>query len=116
MKKPLFLDRICGITFFEILCTGQMVYKEAMLLQYNKRLKYPLRWKSLLSEPEQPSVVQTLPPIEEEQISIETTFSYAAPAYEDVDLEEYDEEEIPDLANALPQQMLLDNLGLRYTV
>lgn len=117
-----FVDRLSKVSVREIIRTakdrhaGTQGYAEAMLLQYNKRLKYPLRWNSLLNEPEQPAVIQTHSPIEEEQISMETTFSDTAPVYEDIDLEEYDEEEVPDLANALPQQLLLDNLGLRYTI
>ena len=117
-----FVDRLSKVSVREIIRTakdrhaGTQGYAEAMLLQYNKRLKYPLRWKSLLSDPEQPAVVQARSPIEEEQISMETTFSDAVPAYEDIDSEEYDEEEIPDFANALPQQLLLDNLGLRYSI
>lgn len=122
-----FVDRLSKVSVREIIRTakdrhaGTQGYAEAMLLQYNKRLKYPLRWKSLLNEPEQSSVAQMLPTEETDQFSIENGYPGVISSDEilpdeDNEAEDYEDEEIPDLAHALPQQTLLDNLGLRYNI
>lgn len=118
-----FVDRLSKVSVRELIRTakdrhaGTQGYAEAMLLQYNKRLKYPLRWTSLADDPEQSNVIPSLHSQEEVQFGTETCFPTSSTTnmalpYEDSDSEEFDEEELPDLANALPQQLLLDNLSL----
>lgn len=114
-----FVDRLSKVSVREIIRTakdrhnGTQGYAEAMLNQYNKRLKYPLRWSSLnrsgngAADPEEGS--------ENLQISIGSGF--VAPTVtdtgsEDDDDDDFDDEEIPSHADALPSQTLMDNLLL----
>lgn len=117
-----FVNRLSKVSVREIIRTakdrhaGTQGYAEAMLLQYNKRLKYPLRWNSLTSAPATP--VETTPPPEDiMQFSIGSGFLVDQETGEiidedDIDFDDLDEDEaIPDHDNALPNQMLMDHLG-----
>ena len=92
---------------------GTQGYAEAMLLQYNKRLKYPLRWNSLhggnaTAGPEDSS--------DDLQISLDGGYVVApgsAAGDDDEEFDEFDEEEVPDHEDALPNQTLMDNLSLK---
>lgn len=118
-----FVNRLSKVSIREIIRTakdrhaGTQGYAEAMLLQYNKRLKYPLRWNTLTSTPTVP--VEVAPPAEDiMQYSMGNGFLVDQETGEiidvdDIDFDEPDDEEgIPDHDNALPNQMLMDNLGL----
>lgn len=120
-----FVDRLSKVSVREIIRTakdrhaGTQGYAEAMLLQYNKRLKYPLRWTSLINESGQVSTEKPDSAREDLQIGMEDDFQGQLSTGEfltdeDADSEDYEDEEIPYLTHALPQQILLDNLGLQY--
>jgi hypothetical protein len=110
-----FVKRLSKVSVREIIRTakdrhaGTQGYAEAMLLQYNKRLKYPLRWNSLTSMPNTPT--ETAPPADENlQYSMDGCFLVDQEIVDEDDIE--DDEGIPDQDNALPSQVLMDNLGL----
>ena len=116
-----FVDRLSKVSVREIIRTakdrhaGTQGYAEAMLLQYNKRLKYPLRWNNLQHEASPvPGAAEVG---EEAQISMEGGFlagqaSGVGVDDEDADYDDEDDDEIPSHADALPNQTLMDNLGL----
>ena len=117
-----FVNRLSKVSVREIIRTakdrhaGTQGYAEAMLLQYNKRLKYPLRWNSLHSNPT--STVEVAPPAPENmQFSLEGDFLVDQETGEildvdDVDFDELDDDDgIPDHDDALPNQTLMDNLS-----
>lgn len=118
-----FVNRLSKVSVREIIRTakdrhaGTQGYAEAMLLQYNKRLKYPLRWNSLHSNPT--STVEVPPASENMQFSLEGDFLVDQETGEildvdDVDFDELDDDDgIPDHDDALPNQTLMDNLSLR---
>ena len=117
-----FVDRLSKVSVREIIRTakdrhaGTQGYAEAMLLQYNKRLKYPLRWKSLHSAIDAQAGV--MDGDETMQIAMEGGFlgGSAAPAViddEDGEYDEFDDEEAPSYDGALPNQTLMDNLSLK---
>lgn len=120
-----FVDRLSKVSVREIIRTakdrhaGTQGYAEAMLMQYNKRLKYPLRWNSLKNnEIWQPPAALDDHITEEVQISMDADFltdQFAGGSLgdDDADSDDYEDEEIPDQGDALPPQVLLDNLGLR---
>lgn len=125
LNNEQFVDRLSKVSVREIIRTakdrhaGTQGYAEAMLMQYNKRLKYPLRWTSLQSKPpQQPDPVMT-PPAEDYQFSMEGGFLIDQETGEiidedDVDFDEFeDDEEIPDEEYALPNHSLMDDLRLR---
>lgn len=115
-----FVNRLSKVSVREITRTakdrhaGTQGYAEAMLLQYNKRLKYPLRWGSLTSKPT--SQMDPVPPADENlQYSLGGGF-LADPdgivEEDDSDFDDMDDDEgVPDYDNALPRQMLMDNLS-----
>ena len=114
-----FVDRLSKVSVREIIRTakdrhaGTQGYAEAMLLQYNKRLKYPLRWNSLhggnsTAGPEDNS--------DDLQISLDGGYvvaSGSAAGDDDEEFDEFDEEGVPDHEDALPNQTLMDNLSLK---
>jgi hypothetical protein len=121
-----FVDRLSKVSTREIIRTakdrhaGTQGYAEAMLLQYNKRLKYPLRWNAIQSENDAHSEEAPEETTDQEsQLSIEQDFTVdqetgeviSEPDEEDDDAE--DEDGIPDQEDALPNQILMDNLTLR---
>jgi len=117
-----FVDRLSKVSVREIIRTakdrhaGTQGYAEAMLLQYNKRLKYPLRWKSLHSSIDAQAGVSEVD--ESMQISMGGGF-LGSPMVgvseegEDVDDDEFDDEAAPNYDGALPNQTLMDNLTLK---
>ncbi len=117
-----FVKRLSKVSVREIIRTakdrhaGTQGYAEAMLLQYNKRLKYPLRWNSLTSIPDTPA--ETVPTADENlQYSMDGSLFEEQETGEivdedDIDFDDMDDDEgIPDHDNALPSQILMDNLG-----
>lgn len=117
-----FVNRLSKVSVREIIRTakdrhaGTQGYAEAMLLQYNKRLKYPLRWNSLHNNPTpQP---ETAPTQEIMQMAMGGGFLVDQETGEildedDVDFDDLDDEDgIPDHDDALPSPTLMDNLGL----
>ncbi|MCD7751583.1 MAG: hypothetical protein LUI10_07580 [Lachnospiraceae bacterium] len=122
-----FADRLGKVSVREIIRTakdrhaGTQGYAEAMLLQYNKRLKYPLRWNALTSRKQAASSDrQETPAADIAQLSLEHSI-FVDPATGEVietatDEDENDGDEdgiIPDEEGALPNQTLMDNLSLR---
>ena len=119
-----FVNRLSKVSVREIIRTakdrhaGTQGYAEAMLLQYNKRLKYPLRWNSLHGNPVSTTDVVSPAP-ENMQFSLEGDFLVDQETGEildvdDVDFDELDDDDgIPDHDDALPNQTLMDNLSLR---
>ena len=115
-----FVDRLSKVSVREIIRTakdrhnGTQGYAEAMLNQYNKRLKYPLRWSSLnrsgnsTADPENSG----------ENMQISMGGGFAAPIVNDAggedDDDDFDDEEVPSHADALPNQTLMDNLHLAH--
>lgn len=125
-----FVDRLSKVSIREIIRTakerhaGTQGYTEAMLLQYNKRLKYPLRWSAIQpgkSGSEDGEATDGIPQ-EADQLSIEQglvvdpeTGEVISPPGFDADEDDEDDDgddEIPDEEGALPNQMLMDNLAL----
>ncbi len=117
-----FVNRLSKVSVREIIRTakdrhaGTQGYAEAMLLQYNKRLKYPLRWNSLTSMSSTPTET-VLTADEDLQYSVDDGFLVDQETGEIVDEDDIDfddmadDEGIPDHDNALPNQVLMDNLG-----
>lgn len=117
-----FVNRLSKVSVREIIRTakdrhaGTQGYAEAMLLQYNKRLKYPLRWNSLTSKPATPAEANPNA-MDDLQYSMDGGFLVDQETGEVIDADEIDFDEleddgIPDHENALPNQLLMDNLGL----
>lgn len=114
-----FVDRLSKVSVREVIRTakdlhaGTQGYAQAMLLQYNKRLKYPLRWNSLQKDT---NGTDTAKGTEDMQISMGAGFLAdpvtASVTDEDVDDDEFDDEEIPSHTDALPNAMLMDDLRL----
>jgi len=112
-----FVKRLSKISVREIIRNakdrhaGTQGYAEAMLLQYNKRLKYPLLWDFITSNPN--THTETAPPAEKNlQYSSGDNFfidqgSGNIVDEDDIDFDDTDDDEgIPDHGNALPSQML----------
>lgn len=112
-----FIDRLSKISVREVIRTakdrhvGTQGYAEAMLIQYNKRLKYPLRFSDISKQQEGIAHTESVPDSEDEfdEMSMD-----AEEVVEDYEFE--DDEEIPDVPGALPSQEFLDNLMLRNSV
>jgi len=117
-----FVNRLSKVSVREIIRTakdrhaGTQGYAEAMLLQYNKRLKYPLRWNSLHNNSTpQPELAPTQ---EIMQMAMGGGFLVDQETGEileedDVDFDDLDDEDgIPNHDDALPSPTLMDNLGL----
>lgn len=113
-----FVSRLSKVSVREIIRTakdrhaGTQGYAEAMLLQYNKRLKYPLRWNSLIDKTTVPAEI--VPPAGENlQYSMGDCFLVDDDPCEIVDEDDIDvddDEGVPDYDNALPSQQLMDSL------
>ena len=84
--------------------TGTQGYAEALLLQYNKRLKYPLRWNSLHGNPEQSTDNQEQFALEDTQMELEDDSVE--------DYEDEDEDEVPNHLDALSNQPLMEHLDM----
>lgn len=117
-----FVARLSKVSVREIIRTardrhaGTQGYAEAMLLQYNKRLKYPLRWNSLRGNSEQ--LAEASINTDDLQLCMESSFledqsSGEILEDEDVEFDDYEDEEIPDQEDALQKQVLMDDLDLR---
>lgn len=123
LKDEQFVDRLSKVSVREVIRTakdrhaGTQGYAEAVLLQYNKRLKYPLRWDSLSGTLEK----EADPPAEESPAYVEEDGYIVDPATGEIiqepedDEDDFygDEEGAPDNVGALPSPDLLDNLALR---
>ena len=120
-----FVERLSKISVREIIRNakerhaGTQGYAEAMLLYYNKRLKYPLRWNNLRQGgTEEADGVQGLSG--EGQFSMEDGVSLHAGAGEGAetadDSDEDDDAEIPDSPDALQPDILLDNIGVKILI
>ena len=116
-----FVERLSKVSVREIIRNardrhaGTQGYAEAMLLQYNKRLKYPLRWASLQSGTEQFPASSVDSTCDDLQFSIESDILAQAGEItedEDADFDDYEFEEIPDHEDALQKQVLMDDLCL----
>ena len=114
-----FVDRLSKVSVREIIRTakdlhdGTQGYAKAMLLQYNKRLKYPLRWNSFKDN----IAADTSGGDENMQISMgggfaNPTVTNTGGDDDDADEDDFDDEEVPDHTDALPNQTLMDNLHL----
>ena len=122
LKDEEFVSRLSKVSVREIIRTakdrhaGVQGYAEAMLLQYNKRLKYPLRWNSLDSKPNNPAEI-VLSTGEILQYSMEDGFLINQETREivdedDIDYDDMDDDDgIPNHDDALPSQMLMENLS-----
>lgn len=121
LKDEQFIERLGKVSIREIIRTakdrhaGTQGYAEALLLHYNKRLKYPLRWKSLNSNDSDfdDSNTESNEPNADERISSNQASGTNAFSEEenDGDDDEFDDDEgIPDLFGALPKQQLMDDL------
>ena len=119
-----FVERLSKVSVREIIRTardrhaGTQGYAEAMLLQYNKRLKYPLKWASLQSNTDQFAASSVDSQCNDLQFSIENGYLINSEIEEiaeneDTDFDDYEYEEIPDHEDALQTQVLMDDLGLR---
>ena len=123
LKDDQFVDRLSKVSVREIIRTakdrhaGTQGYAEAVLLQYNKRLKYPLRWDSLsknLEKKAAPSSEEAPAYVEEDGFVVDPVTGEIIQEPEDDDDDFYgDEEGVPDNVGALPSPGLLDNLALR---
>lgn len=117
-----FVNRLSKVSVREVIRTakdrhaGTQGYAEAMLLQYNKRLKYPLRWNSLQSSPA-PQPEASAPASDIMQMAMESGFLVDQETGEILDEDEVDfddledEDGVPDHDDALPNQTLMDHLG-----
>ncbi len=123
MKDDQFIERLGKVSIREVIRTakdrhaGTQGYAEALLLYYNKRLKYPLRWAPLTSSSAQNNerddndeglFAESDYPLVG---SAEETASENEPDDDDDDIFE-DDEEIPNRVGALPEDSLMDNLSL----
>lgn len=123
LKDDQFVDRLSRVSVREIIRTakdrhaGTQGYAEAVLLQYNKRLKYPLRWDSLsgsLAKTAEPPASEKPEYVEEDGYIVDPETGDIIQEPEDEDDDFYgDEEGVPDNSGALPSADLLDNLALR---
>lgn len=123
LKDDQFVDRLSWVSVREIIRTakdrhaGTQGYAEAVLLQYNKRLKYPLRWDSLsgsLAKTAEPPASKKPEYVEEDGYIVDPETGDIIQESEDEDDDFYgDEEGVPDNSGALPSADLLDNLALR---
>ena len=128
LKDDQFIERLSKVSIREVIRTakdrhaGTQGYAEALLLYYNKRLKYPLRWKSLstsaVTETEDEEAESTKTDASESLTEESTEEGYSGTFDDEID--EDDEEDfldeelgIPDRAGALPGQTLMDNLALK---
>lgn len=91
-----FIERLGKVSVREIIRTakdrhaGTQGFSEAILLQYNKRLKYPLKWEKIKNAKAEDT--------DEEEAVDDSEFA-----------DEYDDEPgIPDTEDALPDEMLMD--------
>ena len=119
-----FVARLSKVSVREIIRTakdrhaGTQGYAEALLIQYNKRLKYPLRWTSLRDHPEEYVTTMADCTTDDMQLRMEHSFwdgqsSGEVTGEEESEYDDYDDEEIPDQEDALQNQILMDNLSLR---
>lgn len=66
MRDDIFKEKVGAYSAKEIIRTakerraGAIGYAEAMLLAYNKKLKYPLRWSNLYSNPKVKKAVDAI--------------------------------------------------------
>lgn len=107
-----FVERLSKVSIREIIRSakerhaGTLGYSEVLLLHYNKRLKYPLRWDNLqgANNPAVEGAIQgSGEKNEDDPEAVDDT--------EFIDNAE-DEEEIPDVEKALPQNELMDTIRL----
>ena len=123
LKDEQFVDRLSKVSVREVIRTakdrhaGTQGYAEAVLLQYNKRLKYPLRWDSLsgtLEKKADPPAEESPAYVEEDGYIVDPATGEIIQEPEDDEDDFYgDEEGAPDNVGALPSPDLLDNLALR---
>ena len=122
LKNDQFVDRLSRVSVREIIRTakdrhaGTQGYAEAVLLQYNKRLKYPLRWDSLsgsLAKTAEPSISDKHEYVEEDGYIVDPETGAIIQEPDEDDDFYSDEEEVPDNSGALPSAGLMDNLALR---
>lgn len=116
-----FVDRLSKVSIREVIRNakdrhaGTQGYAEALLLQYNKRLKYPLRWDSLSPKkkkaPELPSEDE-LDGVDGYAVDPDTGELIDPDMPEDF-FDDDDAADIPDMEGALPDQMLMDDMRLR---
>lgn len=123
LKDEEFIDRLSRVSVREVIRTakdrhaGTQGYAEAILLQYNKRLKYPLRWdtlsESLVKTSDEPSG-EAPALVEEDGYVVDKATGEIIQEPDDDEEDNYGEDEgIPDSDGALPSHALLDNLALR---
>lgn len=125
LKDDQFVDRLSKISVREIIRTakdrhaGTQGYAEAMLLQYNKRLKFPLRWDTMSENPPKTAATETSGEAdaeyeEEDGFIVNKTTGEIIQEPDDEEDDFYgDEEGAPNNADALPTPSLMDNLALR---
>ena len=99
---------------------GTQGYAEAMLLYYNKRLKYPLRWNHLRQGGTEEAADGVQGVAGEGQFSMEDGVSLHAGAGEEAeDTDSSDEDDdtgVPDSPDALQPDMLFDNFGAKMLI
>ena len=122
LKNDQFVDRLSRVSVREIIRTakdrhaGTQGYAEAVLLQYNKCLKYPLRWDSLsgsLAKTAEPSISDKHEYVEEDGYIVDPETGAIIQEPDEDDDFYSDEGEVPDNSGALPSAGLMDNLALR---
>ena len=124
LRDEQFIERLGKVSIREVIRTakdrhaGTQGYAEALLLLYNKRLKYPLRWTSLTGAPAQisddgPADGESADGITDEDAAARPGADVDDDTSEDDEDDLEDDEGIPDDEGALPGQDLMDNLALR---
>lgn len=113
-----FIDRLSKVSIREVIRiakdrhAGTQGYAEALLIQYNKRLKYPLRWDALASR-KASSVTEDSEAASARAAGLEIDPNTGELIDPDMPEDFFDDDEaddIPDLQGALPNQKIMDVL------
>ena len=121
LKDDQFIDRLGKVSVREVIRiakdrhAGTQGYAESLLLQYNKRLKYPLKWNSLNIKPsfggDDMEFAESIPIVEEDGYVINRNTGEILSEPEDDD-DDGDDDAIPDNGDALPGTNLMDSFAI----
>lgn len=121
LKDDQFIDRLGKVSVHEVIRiakdrhAGTQGYAESLLLQYNKRLKYPLKWNSLNIKPsfggDDMEFAESIPIVEEDGYVINRNTGEILSEPEDDD-DDGDDDAIPDNGDALPGTDLMDSFAI----
>lgn len=121
LKDDQFIDRLGKVSVHEVIRiakdrhAGTQGYAESLLLQYNKRLKYPLKWNSLNIKPsfggDDMEFAESIPIVEEDGYVINRNTGEILSEPEDDD-DDGDDDAIPDNGDALPGTNLMDSFAI----